>query len=585
MVSLSHDPVPHYYALSYACGVAVATERISVNNATLAITSNLERALRYLRRSNPQVYWIDAICIHQDNTEEKLQQIRLMSNIYRRALLVCIWLGEPSAISSLGMTLIGGVKGDPYEWLCEQTLNAEFVLECAQALQGILSRPWWARLWTTQEFALATASVFVCGWDFFDSNQLVKTKTFTNIVVDLLFHGLSENSLKLLYELHLNSLNQTGIIKELCDSMWSRELEETAAIFARILVQCATRQCSDDRDRVFAMLGLCPEPVALSISADYDNTVEEVFQNLAKNLIPHLPSLLVLAMAGLGHQIEQNLPSWVPDLRVHQGNLQNTWYVDHIATSFRTTADKWWACRFEDKQLVVKGVRIGSIPAVGLGMVCRAGETFSAPTLILECRAELHRVFQSWTALCDVVTREKGAEIYHNGSTKAEAFYRTVHGDVHITVSNRGDYEVVRLQASDVQAIVQNADWVEELSRHHEEKVEEKGGRSTPYADQRRLFVTDTGYFGNGGRFIESNDQVFVIMGCQYPAILRPMDASPQCTRYRLVDTCYLHGVMEGELFDGVQFTGKPKDGETTKAYLERVEELGKRTMGPIYLC
>lgn len=39
--------------------------------------------------------WIDALCINQDNLEERSSQVALMNKVYSRAYIAIIWLGEP----------------------------------------------------------------------------------------------------------------------------------------------------------------------------------------------------------------------------------------------------------------------------------------------------------------------------------------------------------------------------------------------------------------------------------------------------------------------------------------------------------
>ncbi|KAH9219629.1 heterokaryon incompatibility, partial [Leptodontidium sp. 2 PMI_412] len=59
------------------------------------VTRNLFLALRRLRKpEEPRVMWIDALCICQENDEEKSHQVRLMGEIYKRCAEVCIWVGE-----------------------------------------------------------------------------------------------------------------------------------------------------------------------------------------------------------------------------------------------------------------------------------------------------------------------------------------------------------------------------------------------------------------------------------------------------------------------------------------------------------
>ncbi len=55
------------------------------------------KALSRLRHPETgRALWIDALCIYQQDVDEREQQVSLMSNIYRRGLRVSIWLGECS---------------------------------------------------------------------------------------------------------------------------------------------------------------------------------------------------------------------------------------------------------------------------------------------------------------------------------------------------------------------------------------------------------------------------------------------------------------------------------------------------------
>ena len=67
----------------------------------LAITQNCEMILRAMRRRDNMFLWIDAICIDSSSVNEKSSQIQLMSNIYSRAFVVSIWLGEQTKGTSI----------------------------------------------------------------------------------------------------------------------------------------------------------------------------------------------------------------------------------------------------------------------------------------------------------------------------------------------------------------------------------------------------------------------------------------------------------------------------------------------------
>jgi hypothetical protein len=64
------------------------------NKCYLKIGSSLAAALRHLRRERRRVtIWADALCINQEDAEEKNWQVPLMMKIYSKARSVHAWLG------------------------------------------------------------------------------------------------------------------------------------------------------------------------------------------------------------------------------------------------------------------------------------------------------------------------------------------------------------------------------------------------------------------------------------------------------------------------------------------------------------
>ena len=82
-------------ALSYTWGDAADRVEAVCNGWPILITRTLYGALRQFRRlRRTGLLWVDAVCIDQQNDEEKTQQIRMMRDIYSLASEVFIWLGE-----------------------------------------------------------------------------------------------------------------------------------------------------------------------------------------------------------------------------------------------------------------------------------------------------------------------------------------------------------------------------------------------------------------------------------------------------------------------------------------------------------
>ncbi len=105
-VHLLDDP-PQYSALSYTWGSPVQERFIDCDDLRLGVTLNLWKALRSLRQAtDTRTFWIDAICINQKNIHERNSQVRLMKEIYQRAVEVVVWLGEDKQNSADGVSLI-----------------------------------------------------------------------------------------------------------------------------------------------------------------------------------------------------------------------------------------------------------------------------------------------------------------------------------------------------------------------------------------------------------------------------------------------------------------------------------------------
>lgn len=125
---------PIYEALSYTWGNADDTRTILIDGIEVSVGANLYEALSFLRaKSGDRILWADAICINQNDQEEKNHQVRSMGWIYERAACVIIWLG-----------VFAGWDPGSYDYR-RNNWGSEIVT----------SRPYWNRLWVIQEIALS----------------------------------------------------------------------------------------------------------------------------------------------------------------------------------------------------------------------------------------------------------------------------------------------------------------------------------------------------------------------------------------------------------------------------------------------
>jgi hypothetical protein len=87
-----------YHALSYTWGEPVFSKTLVVDKSMrIPITENLDFALRRLRLAGIRALWVDAICINQQDVQERAQQVRLMGRIFSQAKRVIIWTGLDNA--------------------------------------------------------------------------------------------------------------------------------------------------------------------------------------------------------------------------------------------------------------------------------------------------------------------------------------------------------------------------------------------------------------------------------------------------------------------------------------------------------
>lgn len=94
----------NFTSLSYVWGVPNPQTLISCNGIDIEVTPNCHSALQHLRKKLGNfTIWVDAICINQDDSSEKSQQIPLMGEIYSKSTAVYIWLGKGDQASNRAM--------------------------------------------------------------------------------------------------------------------------------------------------------------------------------------------------------------------------------------------------------------------------------------------------------------------------------------------------------------------------------------------------------------------------------------------------------------------------------------------------
>jgi hypothetical protein len=151
------------------------------------VTTNLAAALKYVRGyweyefpgRDPASFriWADALCIDQSNTQERGEQVQLMSKIYTMTSLVLGWLGEEAnikvALAGYAIKVLGDAfrsRGwDPVRlstdlsWLteCKALIQEPMCDELWNSLEVLANLPYWKRTWILQENVLAPTVFYI----------------------------------------------------------------------------------------------------------------------------------------------------------------------------------------------------------------------------------------------------------------------------------------------------------------------------------------------------------------------------------------------------------------------------------------
>ncbi|KAJ3572994.1 hypothetical protein NPX13_g4857 [Xylaria arbuscula] len=315
---------------------------IICNGRKMMVQANLYDALLQFRRVAPGRYWVDAVCINQKDEKEKAQQMQMMSDIYRTAESVTIWLGKCPQLISRGIARLEMAQGDIWQMKKEddragkkQMLGDDSEPHAFYGAAYLLSRRWFGRLWVVQEFCLARRMVIQFG------EHRIRPETIAYLVQsfkDILEGKKGREKEHVEFEMEIGSFYRP---------FWGQHLEFVPVMFeSRELFQQGKqweleewfrmtrgRRATDTLDFANAGLALIRESsLTIDQSLQLEDAVTtsspgprlwpkiratsgadrfEVFLNLAACLLTQSQSVFLLSLGSLGN--DPRLPSWVPD--------------------------------------------------------------------------------------------------------------------------------------------------------------------------------------------------------------------------------------------------------------------------------
>ncbi|KAF4815739.1 Heterokaryon incompatibility protein 6, OR allele [Colletotrichum siamense] len=254
---------PSFIAISYTWGAPVPLLSVVINGFRMEVHFNCWYALWQMRHhghTSNTSFWIDSLCINQDDDDEKGHQVTMMGDIFSSASSVAASLGTGESLGNVRETL---ASGDEHE-----------ILKLRDRFDQLA---YFDRVWVKQEIVLAKDISMFCGletlsWGQFDQAVKARSSRSRNGRNDLFRQQrLEKHSVSLQLCNHRSQVNNTSTLMDL-------------------VVKYETAKASVAADKIYALLSLLPQtdPIRQNLTVTYEEaTWFPLFQTLVRLLYSH----------------------------------------------------------------------------------------------------------------------------------------------------------------------------------------------------------------------------------------------------------------------------------------------------------
>ncbi|KAF2113551.1 heterokaryon incompatibility protein-domain-containing protein [Lophiotrema nucula] len=586
-----------FATLSYAWGDRKGLRQIVLNGQKTMVTSNLYLALAEFRDAgefNGRFrLWVDALCINQNDLAERARQIKFMRVIYSSAWTVIAWLGPEHQRSSAAIQLIRDLaffQEEGYVDEIEARLGADPQFVGSRnwlALQELMERPYWHRLWIIQEICMGSTSTWLrCG------NILIDWPTFCKGVAVLQEHLwlIKDSCLEqdvITSKVDVASVWRTTSLHLVYQdmSMLSRG-GNTELSLGRLLDLANSADCTDMRDKVYALAGLMPPSVAKLLRPDYAQAEAAVYTAATRAFVQVYDNLDPIREGNPWGPA--NAPSWVADWQWRgrirwSRNEHPVWGPAYLGlrraekskhTPYQASGNTKHNPVFSDDGRFLKctGIvvdSVSSLSARGVGFFDWSRDSIVKAknwrSIYGDQTATAEAVYR--TLVCDRVAggdraSARHSAIFHLPSTFARAGPQFALRGWRFLGSLEGYYfrwECFRTANRNFplgpylfddffdDAIPQDA------SEFDYTEVYSCFDRSSK---KRRLMLTEKGYmgwapdniYGRDAEQTERGDLIAVVLGCSTPLAIRRRG-----DKYQVLGEAYVQGLMDGEAIEALR--------------------------------
>jgi hypothetical protein len=504
-----------------------------------------------------------------------------MRNIYQRSQNTLIWLGDtsenseealklvPKLIEAADLDVAEGTERNLWEIEGDRRGLPKAHDQIWYDLFKILERPWFRRAWIVQEVSVSPRPTILCGETTLDWASFVKAITY---LVDAGGFGARLGAYATQQFQNLDS--QRGKF---------RGGQEPELFY--MLLQNLKAHATDPRDHIFAFHGFfkAPSPedsASIGYSTtkpDYGKECAKVYKDVAIKLLTHRRDLDIFTLTRVDERSNreglEDLPTWVPNWS--SGDLAESflWHVcgdfseDHKSV-YRASGESLYDITFdkEEKKLEVDGWVIDEVNMTGPVLESENHLVHNEWTKWAESVIKVQKTLGSWEAIaCSSST-------YPSGESNFDAYWQTLQGGCVY-----GNYDAIRasfyiwyrhnIPFRILQIMRLDQVWVLKLGLLLQglffwivcgilkfdgiarllqvDPVTTGFPQLATHMSYRRMIKTDNGLFGLAGPLTVPGDTIVLCSGGKLPLVLRPNGED-----WKLVGECYIHGIMDGSLWD-----------------------------------
>ena len=467
------------------------------------------------------------------------------------------------------------------------------------ALAKFYSNSYFTRLWIIQEIALSQKAVLtVKPWSIIYDDFAMATAVLNSLMKTLAFDAGSLSvrsawdvvSIKLAYtRKQSRDILTDAELEAVNDDLWRPDWMSLTLLD---MVDSINSKCLDPKDRIYGLLSLNKDDVHdIDLIADYSKSTAEVYTDFAKAYLVQ-KHIRILNLAGVQRKTRNpthnnplqahasailshdTTPSWAPDWREPRPYMALGGFNRPGFTAGFSLSTHVEMVPSNPTKILIFGFQIDTVTHISRPVNVNAAHTGVPP--LYETHEPARASIAAFQALCESYYQDAGITKYATGEDILTAFVRTVLADGIYGVF--GDLFPV-MKASPKQMVlfwlifaslkIKPDDTIHSalntnLPNMQTGDSEKSRGQSVRIAwlvvsfmltalSNHAVFITSQGYLGLGHALTEVGDSVVIFGGSQTPFVMRKMGLAGVAKDYCILEDCYLHGFMYGELLTEVR--------------------------------